>query len=120
MLLARNRRQVTLEERRQRVLSKVRRELHALPRFVVERIILGVGFQEKIERVNNRHLGDEVDFDAKFPRRLRENQARKVIRLRILLPVDEMLGRLNPQRIAQNAACGSAARVAGAPPGARG
>ena len=61
-----------------------------------------MGFQEKIERVNNRHLGDKADFDAKFPRRLRENQARKVIRLRILLPVDKMLGRLNPQRIAQN------------------
>jgi hypothetical protein len=76
-----------------------------------------VGFQEKIERVNNRHLGDEANFDAKFPRRLRENQARKVIRLRVLLPVDEMLGRLNSQRIAQNSA---AARVAGAPPGALG
>ena len=79
-----------------------------------------MGFQEKIERVNNRHLGDKADFDAKFPGRLRENQARKVIRLRILLPVDKMLGRLNPQRIAQNPSCGNAARVAGAPPGARG
>src|SRR4029434_4447928 len=103
-LLARNRSQVTLEERGQGLLSKVRREFHLLPRFVFERIILGVGLQEKIERVNNRHLGDEVDFDAKFPRRLWENQARKVIRLRILLPVDKMLGRFNPQRIAQNPA----------------
>src|SRR4030095_3605143 len=85
-LFARNRSQVTLEERGQGLLSQVSRWFYLLPRFVFERIILGVGLQEKIERVNNRHLGDEVDFDAKFPRRLWENQARKVIRLRILLP----------------------------------
>src|SRR5262245_20256924 len=50
-LLARNCSQVTLEERRQRLLTKVRREFCSLPRFVLERIILGMGFEKKIEGV---------------------------------------------------------------------
>ncbi len=60
-------------------------------------------FQKKVERVDHRHLGDEIDFDAKFARSLGKDQAREVVRLGILLPVDEMLGRFNSQRIAQNA-----------------
>src|SRR5262249_15660863 len=99
-LLPRNCSQVTREERRQRLLTKVRREFHSLPRFVFERIVLGVRFEEKIEWVNDRHLGDEVDFDAKLARGFRKYKARQIVCLRVLLPVDKMLGRFDPQRIA--------------------
>src|SRR5262245_13033497 len=99
-LLPRNCSQVTLEERRQRLRTKVRREFWSLPRFVLERIILGVRFEKKIERVDDRHLRHEVDFDAKLTRRLEKYKARQIVRLRVLLPVDKMLGRFDPQRIA--------------------
>ena len=70
-----------------------------------------MGFQEKIEGIDNRHLGDEVDFDAKLARSFGKYQACEVVRLGVLLPIDKMLGRFNPQRIAQNAGatvrCGS-------------
>ena len=50
--------------------------------FIFERIVLGIGFQEKVERVDYRHLGDQIDFDAEFARSLRKDQAREIIRLR--------------------------------------
>ena len=71
--------------------------------------VLGVGFDEEIERIDHRHLGDEVDLDAEFVGRLRKHQPRQPIAVRILLPVDEMLGRRDLQRIARIAVrqCGA-------------
>ena len=54
---------------------------------------------EKIERVVHRHLGDQVDFDAKSAHWIRKRQARDIVALRILLPVDEMAGRLDAHGI---------------------
>src|SRR5215510_4800833 len=65
-LLSGNCSQVTREERGQRFLTKVRRQFYSLPRFVFEGIVLGMRFEEEIERVDDRHLGHEVDFDAKI------------------------------------------------------
>ena len=59
-------------------------------------------FEEEIERVVDRHLDDEVDRDLEFARLLGEDQPRLVVRERVLLPVDEVLGRLDPQRIRQH------------------
>ena len=67
--------------------------------FVVQRRVVGEGkflrarFEEKIERIQHRHLRDQIHFDAKFARRLLEHQARGIVGLRILLPVDEMFFR---------------------------
>jgi hypothetical protein len=61
-----------------------------------------VGFKKKIERIDDRHFGDEIDLDAKFTGGFEEHQPRQIVRLRVLLPIDEMLLRLNPQRVTQN------------------
>ena len=54
---------------------------------------------EKIEGVVHRHLGDEIDFDAKSAHWIRKRQARDIVALRILLPVDEMARRLDAHGI---------------------
>ena len=61
------------------------------PALVAERELLGVRLEEEVERVEHRHLGDQVDLDAQLARALREDQARQVVGLRVLLPVDEVL-----------------------------
>ena len=60
-------------------------------RIVVERVVLGVFLHEEIERVDHRHLGDQVDLDRKLARLLQEHQPRQVVAEGVLLPVDEVL-----------------------------
>ena len=60
-------------------------------------------FEKKIERIEYRHFGNQINFNAEFARFFRKHQARQVIRLRVLLPIDEMSGRRNAHRIRQNA-----------------
>jgi hypothetical protein len=62
----------------------------------------GVRIQEEVERIEDGHLRDQIDLDREHPGRLREDEPRAIIALRILLPVDEMLGGLHPERITEN------------------
>ena len=80
-----------------------RREFRPFGRFVMERELLRVAFEKKIEGIEDRHFGDEVDLDAQLARRFGECDACQIIRLRVLLPVDEMLGGINFQRVRQDA-----------------
>ncbi len=76
--------------------------------FVIERRIVSKGkllrvrFKEKIERVQHRHFRDQIHFDEEFAGGLLENQARLIVGLRVLRPVDEMFFRFDPERVAQN------------------
>ena len=60
---------------------------------------LGIGLDEEIEGVDDREVGDEVDLDLEAARRFRKDEARQPVAVRILLPVDEMPGRLDFHRI---------------------
>ncbi len=62
--------EITLEERRKRLPLEIRCQLIPLPGFVLEWERFSVRFEKKIERIDDRHFGDEVDLDAKFVRRL--------------------------------------------------
>ena len=62
-----------------------------------ERKLLGFLFQEEIEWIDDRHLGDEIDFNRKLFRLFRKDQPGKAIAIRILLPVDEVILRLDGQ-----------------------
>ena len=95
--------EVGLEQRRRRRLAQVGRELDQQLGLVGEGKLLRARLEEEIERVEDRHLGDEVDLDAEERRRLREDEPGEVVRLRVLLPVDEVLGRLDLHRVAQDA-----------------
>ena len=70
---------------------------------VLERKFLRLWFEKKVERVEHRHLRDQIHFHEELARQLRENEPRRVVRLRVLHPVDEMLLRLDAQRVAEDA-----------------
>ena len=70
---------------------------------VFKRETPGVRFQEEVERVEHGHLGHHIHLHAELARGLGKYQPGQVIRLRILLPVDEMLVRGDAQRITQDA-----------------
>jgi hypothetical protein len=76
--------EITLEERCERLPLEIRRQLIPLPGFVLEWKILSVRFEKKIERIDHRHFGDEIDFDGEFAGRLGKDQTGQVVCLRIL------------------------------------
>ncbi|CAJ6391726.1 Uncharacterised protein [Burkholderia pseudomallei] len=84
------------------IARQIRRELAAQCVAIVERKGLRVLFQEKIEWVVDRHLGDEVDRDLERARALGKHEPRHVVRERILLPVDEVLRGLDLHRVRQD------------------
>ena len=61
------------------------------------------GFEEEVEWVQHRHLRNQVHFHQELAGRLRQDKPRQVVRLRVLLPVDEVLFRRDAQRVAQDA-----------------
>ena len=71
--------------------------------WIGERESLGVILDEEIERVDDRHVGDEIDLDFKFGRFLGEYETRQPIAVRVLLPVHEMIGGRDFQAVARNA-----------------
>ena len=54
--------------------------------------MLRVRLEKEVERVVDGHLRDQVDFDAQLVDFLGERQPGDVVALRILLPVEEVLG----------------------------
>ena len=100
--LARHLAQPLLDPGRDRQARQVRGEFVALGRVVAERETLGVRLEEEVEGVENRHLGDEVDFDRELGDALREHRPGEPVRLRILLPVEKVLGRSDAHRIRQH------------------
>ena len=95
--------EVGLEMWRGLGLRHVRRQFGLNLRGVLERIVLGRRLQKKVERVEHRHLGHQIDLDAERGGLVRKHQTRQVVRLRVLLPVDEVGGRFDPHRVAQDA-----------------
>ncbi|MNS63762.1 hypothetical protein D3C72_968650 [compost metagenome] len=93
--------QIGLEFWRQGQGFQVRRQFLALVRGISERDFFCVGFEEEIEGVEDRHFGQQVDFDPQFVGLFRKHQPRQVIALRVLLPVDEMLLGRDFQRIGE-------------------
>src|SRR5208282_1811257 len=47
---------------------------------------------EEIERIVDRHVGDDVDLDPQFVDQLRKNVAREPVAVRVLLKIHEMVG----------------------------
>ncbi len=78
---------------------EVRRKLERQPRIVAERVALGRRFEKEIERVDDREIGDEVDGDLEPFGRIRQQHACQPVRLRVLLPIQKMVGRLHVEPI---------------------
>ncbi len=75
-------------------------------RLVGERVLLGFRLEEEVERIEHCHFGDEVDLQAELADLVGNHDAGQVVTQRILLPVEEVLGRLDSQRVAQDPGAG--------------
>ena len=100
--LARDRGDQLGHERAGRLGLEERQQLLEQARRVGEGPGVGGSLDEEVERVEDRHLGHEVDLDREMVRRLVEQQPRQPVAVRILLPVDEMLGRADLQAVGQD------------------
>ena len=87
-----------------RLRREIGREIGAQIVGILERKFLGIRLDEEIEGIEHRHVDGEIDLDAEFGSRLWEDEARKPVTERVLLPVDEMLVRLHLQRVAEDLA----------------
>jgi hypothetical protein len=86
-----------------RTLQKKWSQLMIERAIVLEGKSLRLRFEKKIERIVDRHLGDEVHLDLKFAGGFLEDQPGEVIGLGILLPVDEMVFRADAQGVTEDA-----------------
>ncbi len=75
-------------------------EFGAVLRLVGEGEGLGRGLDEEVERVDDRHVGREVDLDPELRGLFRKDQPGQPVAAGVLLPVDEVIGRRDLQRIA--------------------
>ncbi len=97
-----NLRQPGTEVRPYRLALEVGGKVLRQRRLVDERERFRFRLDEEVERVERRHFGHEIDLDPQRLGLLGEHEAGKVVAERILLPVEEMLGRLDLERVAEN------------------
>jgi hypothetical protein len=95
------------------------RQLMLQHRVIGEGIGLGLRLEEEVERVDRRHVGHEVHRDGEVPHSLGEDDAGLEVPLRVLLPVDEVVGGLDLERVGQDEVFERAAPVAAGSPAGR-
>ena len=95
--------QVGRKQGRGRIGDQIGGELDLEFLVVLERELLGIGFQEEVEGVVHRHFHDQIHRDLEFTGFLWKHQACLVVGERVLLPVDEMPGRFDLERIRDHA-----------------
>ena len=71
-------------------------------RLIGEGVVCGIVLHKKIEGIDNGKIRGQVDRDGKFGSRRLKHQPRQPVAMRVLLPVDKMVGGLHLQRIAGN------------------
>ena len=69
---------------------------------VGERDGFGIGFEEEVERVVDGHFRDEVDLDLEGAGFFREDETGEVIGLGVLLPVEDVFGWGDAERVAED------------------
>src|SRR5262249_12582422 len=79
---------------------EIRRKLLGEFGGIGERKSLCEGFDEEIERIYHRHVGDEIDRDGEFASLLWKDETCEPVSIRILLPVHEVLRRRDFERVA--------------------
>ena len=89
--------QVVCEQRCRGRLHQVGHQFAPLVGVVLERKCFRVRCQEKVEGIQNRHFGDQSHLDLQFACLVREHQPRQIVALRVLLPIDEVIGGANLQ-----------------------
>ena len=93
---------ITLDQGRQFAAHQVRSQFCFLRFAVSKRESFGLRLQEKIEGIEHRHFGNQINRHLEFTRGFWKHQPRLVIGKRVLLPVGEVTARLDFERIRQN------------------
>ena len=112
LALARQRGEQRGEPRSCRLGLEIGRKLLGELAGIGERKHLRERLDEEVERIDHGDVGDEVDRDGELARLVRKHQARQPISVRVLVPIDEVLGRRDLERVADDtrAAMGSGAQ----------
>ena len=92
--------EVLFHPRARRVHDQVRGKILERIRFVPEREVCRVVFQEEVERVEDSQFRNEINVYDEGLGGLGKDESRQIITVRILLPVEEMFPRLNLQGVA--------------------
>ena len=79
-----------------------RNQLLGERRRVGERKSFGIRLDEKVEGINDRHVGGQTDEHVEFVGAFGKDQARDPIAVWILLPVQKVPGRLDRERVAKD------------------
>ena len=79
-----------------------RRKLLLQRRLIDERINLRRLVDEEVERIMDRHLGDEFHLDAEFLHLVWKDKPRVPVGERVLMPVDEVFAARDFLRVAEN------------------
>ena len=66
---------------------------------VLEADVLGAVLDEEVERVDHLQVGDQPDGDGQAAGAVGKDQAGQEVAERVLLPVDEVVGRFDLQRV---------------------
>ena len=80
------------------------------PPVVLERPLLGVRFDEKIEWIVDRHISDQIYFDLELAHRVRKDIARQPIPVRVLLVVHKVIVWRDFQRMGNDMCAGMGCR----------
>ena len=64
-----------------------------------ERVIFRIRLHEKVERVDDVEIGEQVDLDREMIDRIGKDDARQPITVRVLLPIEEVVRRFDLQRV---------------------
>ena len=91
--------QKCLETRPDRLGRAVDDEIGPQVLAIFERPNLRAFLDEEVERIVDRHVGDDVDFDLQLADRLGKDVAGEPVAVRVLLVVHEMVGGRNFQRM---------------------
>ena len=70
--------------------------------FVFEGEKVGAWLDEEVERIDDCHVGDQIDGNAQLANLLGKNDPGLKVAVRVLLPIDEVVGRLDLERVTQD------------------
>ena len=90
------------QQRTRLFLNEIRRQLLIILARVDERIVRRRRIDKEVERIDDGHIGEEINRDAELGRPFGKDETRQPVSVRILLPVHEMLGRRDLERIARD------------------
>jgi hypothetical protein len=93
---------IGLEILAERLRLEIGQQLRLQLGVVGERKVLGIGFDEEVERIVDGEFGGEIDLDLELRHLVREHDAGEPVAVGILQPVQKMVGRRDFERVGRD------------------